>query len=65
MKRRQSELVWLRDLIDQLSSCRQQLEWSQDSQATQYLTETMLRDLDSARRVCISLRRHSAAVAVN
>jgi len=63
MKRRQAELLWLRDLLDQLHSCRQQLEWSQDGQAVQYLTETMLRDLDSARRVCMSLKKQALVMA--
>jgi hypothetical protein len=54
--RRQAELLRLRDLLDHLRVCEKQLEWSEDSDALLYLADTMLRDLETCRRICQSLR---------
>jgi hypothetical protein len=56
MSRRESDLLWLRDVLDHLRDCQQQLQWTEDREAVRLLTETMLRDLDCCRRICESLR---------
>jgi hypothetical protein len=63
MSQRQSNLIWLKDMLENLSACRQQLEWADDNQAIKVLTETMLRDLESCRRLCESMLRRRAQVA--
>ena len=63
MSQRESNLIWLKDMLENLSACRQQLEWADDKQAINVLTETMLRDLDSCRRLCESMQRRPAHVA--
>ena len=57
MSQRQSNLLWLKDLLDHLRSCQQQLQWAQDRETVHLLTETMIRDLDCCRRLCESLQR--------
>jgi hypothetical protein len=52
MSQREANLVWLKDLLGHLSACQRQLEWTEDHEAIQVITETMLRDLDCARRLC-------------
>jgi hypothetical protein len=59
MSQRESNLLWLKDLLEHLTECRQQLEWAQDANAVRVLTETMLRDLECCRRLCEHLHRRS------
>ncbi len=63
MSQRESNMIWLKDMLEHLSACRQQLEWAGDNQAIHVLTETMLRDLESCRRLCESMQRRQAQVA--
>jgi len=60
MSQRESSLLWLRDMLEHLTVCQQQLEWSEDPEAIQVLTESMLRDLESCRRLCEGLRRRAS-----
>lgn len=59
MSQRQSNLLWLRDIIEHLRESQQQLEWSEDAAAAHVLTDTMLRDLESCRRLCEALQRNA------
>jgi hypothetical protein len=57
MSQRESNLLWLRDLLEQMEMCRQQMEWAQDGEAVHVLTENMLRDLESCRQLCEAIRQ--------
>ena len=59
MSQRETNLLWLKDMLDHLRSCQQQLEWAEDAGTVQVLTESMLRDLDCCRRLCETLHRRS------
>jgi hypothetical protein len=59
MSQRESNLIWLKDVLDHLQSCQRQLEWIEDSQAIQVLTSTMIRDLDCCRKLCEVLQRRA------
>ncbi len=59
MSQRDMNLLWLKDTLEHLSSCQQQLEWTEEPETVHLLTESMLRDLDCCRRLCESLRRQS------
>jgi hypothetical protein len=59
MSQRDRNLIWLRDTLEHLSSCQQQLEWTEDAEAISVITETMLRDLASCRRLCEALHRRA------
>jgi hypothetical protein len=61
MSQRETNLLWLKDVLEHLRACQQQLEWTEDTQAAQVLTETMLRDLDCCKRLCESLHSRSRA----
>jgi hypothetical protein len=60
MSQRDVNLLWLKDMLDHLASCRKQLEWAESPESVQVITETMIRDLESCRRVCESLQRRPA-----
>ena len=57
MSQRQTNLLWLKDMLDHLLACQQQLQWAEDADTIKVLTETMLRDLESCRRLCEALHR--------
>jgi hypothetical protein len=59
MSQRESNLLWLKDLLDHLADCRQQLAWAEDTDAIHVLTQSMLRDLDVCRGLCEELHRRS------
>lgn len=59
MSQRDANLLMLRDMLEHMTVCQQQLEWSTDSETLQVLTDSLLRDLESCRRICESLRRRS------
>lgn len=60
MSQREAALLHLKDVLDHLRACRQQLEWAEDAGTTHLLTETMLRDLDCCRRLCEGLDRRAS-----
>jgi hypothetical protein len=62
MSQRETNLLWLKDMLEQLTVCQQQLQWAEDPETLEVLTEAMIRDLDCCRRVCESLRRRAGPV---
>lgn len=62
----EKNLGWLKDTIEHLSDCQQQLEWARNRLTVQVLTDSILRDLDCCRRLCESMRkRGSGSVLAN
>jgi hypothetical protein len=59
MNQRETNLIWLKDMLEHLTSCQQQLEWAEDAETVSVLTETMLRDLECCRRLCEALQRRA------
>jgi hypothetical protein len=59
MSQRETNLLWLSDLLDQLKQAQQQLQWTEDRATLTVLTDAMLRDLESCRRICETVRRNS------
>jgi hypothetical protein len=59
MSQRESNLLWLKDLLEHLLTCQQRLEWAEDNETIQVLTETMLADLDRCKRLCENLHNRS------
>ena len=57
MSQRESNLIWLKDMLEHLTACQQQLEWAEDANTVHVLTDAMLRDLDACRRLCEALQR--------
>lgn len=57
MSQRESNLLWLKDMLEHMTACRDQLEWARDAETVQVLTDSMLRDLESCRRLCEGMQR--------
>ena len=64
MSQRESNLLWLKDMLEHLRACQQQLQWAEDAEAVRVLTETMLRDLECCRRLCETLHRRTSCEPV-
>ena len=57
MRDRQTTLLWMKDLIEHMTRCHDQLQWAGDGGPTEtFLTEAMLVDLSECRRLCEKLR---------
>lgn len=65
MRNRRDTLIWMKDLIEHMTRCHEQLQWAADGATESFLTESMLVDLSECRRLCESLQerpRHAALV---
>ena len=56
MRNRRHTLLWMKDLIEHLSQCHDQLQWTNDDATQSFLTEAMLGDLGQCQRLCEQLR---------
>jgi hypothetical protein len=62
MKQWHANLLWLKDMLEHLTDCHEQLEWTEDNSTFRILTETMIRDLDCCRGLCENLRQEREAL---
>jgi hypothetical protein len=46
----------MKDLIEHLSQCHDQLQWASDGDTQSFLTEAMLGDLNECQKLCQQLR---------
>ena len=60
MSQRESNLLWLKDLLEQLTASRDRLEWAEGPETVRVVTESMLRDLERCRRLCEALHSRCA-----
>jgi hypothetical protein len=63
MSQRESNLLWLKDLLEHLTASQERLEWAEGPDTVRVITESMLRDLERCRRLCEGL--HSRCVPVH
>jgi hypothetical protein len=56
MRNRRHTLLWMKDLIEHMSRCHDQLQWTHDGATESFLTESMLGDLDQCQKLCEQLR---------
>jgi hypothetical protein len=56
MRNRQETLIWMKDLIDHMARCHEQLQWAGDMRSESFLTDSMLVDLTECRKLCEQLR---------
>ncbi len=61
MSNRRHTLLWMRDLIDHMARCHDQLQWASDGSTQLFLAESMIGDLVECRRLCEQLRSAPAA----
>lgn len=60
MRNRQNTLLWMKDLIEHMTQCHEQLQWAGDGRSQSFLTESMMADLAECQRLCVELREQPA-----
>jgi hypothetical protein len=59
MRNRHQTLLWMKDLIDHMTRCHEQLQWAGDDEpARSFLTESLMVDLSECHRLCEQLQEH-------
>lgn len=56
MRNRRQTLLWMKDLLDHMNRCYEQLQWAADEPTESFLTDSMLVDLSECRRLCEQLQ---------
>ena len=64
MRNRQRTLLWMKDLIEHMAQCHDQLQWEPDGPTEAFLTEALMVDLTECRRLCEHLRSKSRSAVV-
>ncbi len=64
MKNRRHTLLWMKDLLDHMAQCHDQLQWAEENDSTrEYLADSLMGDLVECQRLCEELkapRRHGS-----
>jgi hypothetical protein len=56
MNDRRQTLLWMKDLIEHMNRCHEQLQWATGGPSESYLAESLLVDLNQCQRLCEQLR---------
>jgi hypothetical protein len=56
MRNRRNTLLWMKDLIEHMSRCHDQLEWASDGETQTFLADALLGDLNECQMLCEQLR---------
>jgi hypothetical protein len=56
MRNRRHTLLWMKDLIEHMSRCHDQLQWASDWATQKFLAEALLGDLNECQKLCEQLR---------
>ncbi len=56
MKNRRTTLLWMKDLIEHMSRCHEQLQWADAGPSESFLTDAMLGDVSEFQKLCQELR---------
>jgi hypothetical protein len=60
MRNRRHTLLWMKDLIEHMSRCHDQLQWASDRTTQKFLAEALMGDLNECQKLCEQLRAGSA-----
>ena len=56
MRNRRETLLWMKDLIEHMSQCHEQLQWAGEGSTESFLTDALMVDLTECRRLCEQLQ---------
>ena len=59
MRNRRNTLLWMKDLIEHMNQCHEQLEWAAEDATESFLAESLLVDLVECQRLCETFREQS------
>lgn len=61
MSHRHTTMLWMKDLIEHMATCQEQLQWTSDGRTESFLTDTIMSDLAQCRRLCEQLQTPKSA----
>ena len=64
MRNRQDTLLWMKDLIEHMNRCHEQLQWASDAPTQSFLADSMMVDLSECKRLCEELKPRSRTRAM-
>jgi hypothetical protein len=56
MRNRRHTLLWMKDLLEHMSRCHDQLEWTSDGDTQAFLADALIGDLNECQKLCEQLR---------
>ena len=56
MRNRRTTLLWMKDLLEHMNRCHDQLEWTPDGPTSAFLTESLIVNLTECRKLCEALQ---------
>lgn len=61
MKNRRHTLLWMKDLLEHMAQCHDQLQWAGEDDPTQdYLADSLMGDLVECQKLCEALKAPQA-----
>jgi hypothetical protein len=60
MRDRRHTLLWIKDLIEHMSRCHDQLQWTSDGPTQVFLADALMGDLNECQKLCQQLRTEPA-----
>lgn len=68
MRNRRHTLLWMKDLLDHMNRCHDQLQWASDGPTEAFLAESLMVNLTECQKLCEELKtpsRKGAGLAVS
>ena len=56
MRNRRHTLLWMKDLLEHMSRCHDQLQFASDGETQSFLADAMIGDLHECQKLCEQLR---------
>ncbi len=56
MRNRRHTLLWMKDLIEHMSRCHDQLELTSEGETQSFLADALIGDLNECQKLCEQLR---------
>ena len=63
MRNRRQTLLWMKDLLDHMNRCHEQLQWAADAPTETYLADSLMVNLHECQRLCEQIRDRTGRVA--
>lgn len=63
IRNRHKTLLWMKDLLDHMHQCHEQLQWAGDNQTEAFLANSLMVDLSECQKLCEQLKGRPAKVS--
>ena len=55
-RNRRNTLLWMKDLLEHMSRCHDQLQWASDGETQSFLADALIGDLNECHKLCEQLQ---------